>query len=280
MDYLLPDDMIEAKPPAADSDRQHGVASPNSFDLQHLPETEGTANACTVADGFDIVKASKSGEPVDAEQTAALKSEMSGCRRDLRTATKQKGKSRQTYHRALGRSHLIATTALQSPGALVALARKRKIPTTKASWKNPMLVVLKMIEPEMDDKSASMCARALNYCSAAGVPPDEVADFLAQHGVVALAHEEAKRQKLRRGGSSEKPPALDPLEALRQDRKPVALSTDHELEGMPEKDGEMGLMLIGRQEGLVVGWAVDADEKAIAATIRRILMRRAGGGSG
>jgi hypothetical protein len=256
------------------------VTSPDSFDLQKLPEAEETAKICTDADTFDIATACKAVIKVDAEQTASLKAELSGCGRDLRTAAKQKAKSRETHNLALARSHLIATTALQAPGPLIALAKKRKIPTTKASWKNPYLVVLKIIDPQMDDKTASMCARALSYVSAARVPPENVAAFIAKHGVVALAREEAKRQKLRRGGGTEKPPAEDPLEALRQERTPVPLSAERDIEGLPEKEGDIGLMLIGRQDGLIVGWAVDADEKAIAATIRRILKRRAAGKSG
>src|SRR3546814_2137759 len=43
----------------------------------------------------------------------------------------------------------------------------------------------------------------------------------------------------------------------------LPLSIKPDLEGMPEKNGEMGLMLIGHQNGQAVAWAVDADEKAI-----------------
>jgi hypothetical protein len=150
---------------------------------------------------------------------------------------------------------------------------KKKIPTTKASWKNPHLVLLKLINPSLDDKTASQCARALNFVSAAGVPADKVATFIAEHGVVALARAEAERQKVRRGGGAEKPPAEDPLKAFRRELTPVALPAEIDLEEMPVNEGDLGLMIIGRQEGRVVGWAVDGDEKAIVATVRRVLKR-------
>src|SRR3546814_5145992 len=119
-------------------------------------DAEEAAKNFTDADNFDIATACKAVIKVDIKQTAALKAELSGCGRDLRTAAKQRAKSRETYHLALARSHLTATTAIQAPGPLIALARKRKIPTTKASWKNPDLVVLKIIDPQMDDKTASI----------------------------------------------------------------------------------------------------------------------------
>lgn len=159
-------------------------------------------------------------------------------------------------------------------GVAVALAKEREIPTTKASWKNPMLVVLKLIDPEMDDKSASMCARALNYVSAAEVPPDKVADFLAEHGVVALAREEAKRQKLRKGGA-EKAPAEDPVDVLRREATAVPLPATLDLVGLPENDGEVALMIVGRQDGKLVVWAVDADDTGTTSAIRRVLKRKA-----
>lgn len=275
MDHLLPDDIYEAKP--AGKDGQHRVTSPDSFDLQKLLEAEEAAKTCTDADKFDIATACKAVVKVDVKQTAALKAELSGCGRDLRTAAKQKAKSRETYHLALARSHLIATTALQAPGPLIELAKKRKIPTTKASWKNPYLVVLKIIDPQMDDKTASMCARALNYISAANVPPDRVEDFIAQHGVVALAREEAKRQKLRRGGSSEKPPPVDPLDVLRRDATAVPMPGSLELDGLPQEDGKVALVIVSREEGKLVAWAADADNKSAIAAARRVLKRKMAG---
>lgn len=252
---------------------QKATTSVSGFDPRQLPGFEETAAVSTTADTFDIAAAAEASKDVDAEKTAGLKSELAGCGRDLRSAKKQETKSRENYYRALARAHLAGTTAFNASEVLVALAKKKKIPTTKATWKSPHLILLKLIDPKLDDKTASMCARALNYVAAAGVPSDKVADFLGQHGVVALAREEAKRQKLRKGGGAEKPPAEDPLEALRRERTPVPLPAEFNIEGIPENEGNIGLMIIGRSKGQVVGWAVDEDEKTIVATVRRVLKR-------
>lgn len=274
MDHVTKATAAAASPVTIVDDQQDGGAPSIVLNLQSLPKCEDVAKISTAADDFDIAAATKAAEGVDIRMSADLKVQLSACGRALRTAARQKTKSRMTYHRALGRCYLIGTTALQSPGALVALAKKRKVPTTKASWKNPHLVLLKVIDPKMDDKSASMCARALNYCSAVGVPAEQVADFLAEHGVVALAREEAKRQQLRRGDGSEKPAAEDPVDVLRQNAAAVLLPGPLELEGLPQEDGEVALMIVGRQEGELVAWAVDADEKSVVAAARRVLKRK------
>lgn len=88
-----------------------------------------------------------------------------------------------------------------------------------------------------------------------------------------MARAEAERQKLRKGGGTEKPPPEDPVEALCREQAPVPLPAELKIEGLPENDGDTALMFIGRQEGRVVAWAVDRDEKAVAASVRRVLKR-------
>jgi|GEM_PF-5136119 len=252
---------------------QKATAGASDFDPRQLPGAEETAAAATAADNFDIAAAAEAAENVDSEESAALKRELQSCNRALKSAKRQERKSRENQYLALAKTWLIGTTALQSPQVLVALAKKRKIPTTKASWKNPHIVLLKLVDPSIDDKTASTYARALNYISAADVPPDKVADFIAAHGIVALAKAETARQKERKGGGVQKPPSEDPVEALCREHAPVPLPPELNIEGLPEKDGETALMLIGRQEGRIVAWGVDGDEKAVVATVRRIVKR-------
>lgn len=53
----------------------------------------------------------------------------------------------------------------------------------------------------------------------------------------------------------------------------LVMPAEVDLEGLPVNEGDLGLMIIGRREGQVLAWAVDRDEKAVAASIRRILKR-------
>ncbi len=266
---IIPDEAAAVA--ALNKEMADSIAEAEESEGIPLPDLASAAATETSADAFDIGAAAKLAEDVDPAETAKLKQELSGCGSALRSAKKQERKSRDNYHLALAHAHLVGTAALQSPAALVALAKKKKIPTTKASWKNPHLVLLKLIDPTVDDKTASMCARALNYVSAAGVPPDQAASFIGRHGVVALAREEAKRQKLRKSGGDKEPLAEDPLTALRREASPVPFPTGFDVEGMPQNDGEASLMIVDRRDGKLFAWAVDADEKSISAAARRVL---------
>lgn len=252
---------------------QKATTGVSGFDPEHLPGPEETAAVSTAADTFDIAAAAAAAEDIGPEESAALNRELQSCNRALKSAKRQERKSRENQYLALARIWLIGSTALQDPRVPVALAKKKKVPTTRASWKNPHIVLLKLIDPSIDDKTASTYARALNYISAAGVPPDKVANFIAEHGVVALAKAEAARQKQRKGGGAEKPPPEDPLETLCREQTLVPLPVEFTVEGLPVNEGDFALMIIGRQEGRVVALGVDRDEKAVVATVRRILKR-------
>lgn len=129
---------------------------------------------------------------------------------------------------------------------------------------------MKLTDPKMDDETASLYGRAINFLAANKVPPDKVEGVVAQHGVVALAKQEAERQKLRRDGG-EKPPPEDPVVALRREASAVPLPAAFEIGGLPKNDGEAAPLVMGRQEGKLIAWAVDADEKSTSAAARRAL---------
>lgn len=273
MDHLNIHTDRSSTPANLEEEIQKATAGVSGCDPQQLPGIEETAAVSTAADNFDISAAAAAAENVEANESDALKHALQSCNRALKIANRQERKSREIQYLALARIWVIGSTALQDPRVLVALAKKKKVPTTKASWKNPHIVLLKLIDPSIDDKTASTYARALNFISAAGVPPDKVADFIASHGVVALAKAEAARQKQRKGGGAEKSPPEDPLEAICREQTPVPLPAEISLDGMPVNEGDFALMIIGRREGRVVAWAADRDEKGVAASVRRVLKR-------
>src|SRR3546814_13258440 len=97
MDHLLPDDIDDAKPTATGEARPHDLASPDTFDVKSLPECDQSAKNSTAADVFDIEAASKAAEDIDISMTSDLTKELTGCRKDFRTAASQKTTSLKSY---------------------------------------------------------------------------------------------------------------------------------------------------------------------------------------
>jgi len=236
-----------------------------------LQDITSTAEVNTHADAFDITAAAELADDVNADDAEALRKELADCGSKFRGVRNAEAKGREALHRAIAQGYAASVGAFQKPEVLVAIAKRNKIPATKASWKNPSLIIMKVMDSKMDDKTASLYGRAINCLAANKVPPDKAEAVIARHGVVALAKQEAERQKLRRGGGSGKPPPEDPVAALRREASAVPLPAAFEIGGLPKKDGEAALLVIGRQEGKLIAWAVDADEKSTAAAARRVL---------
>jgi hypothetical protein len=75
---------------------QNATAGDSGFEPRHLPGPEETAATATVADTFDIAVAVKAATDVDPEESAALKRELQGCGRALKSAKRRRRRVART----------------------------------------------------------------------------------------------------------------------------------------------------------------------------------------
>lgn len=229
------------------------------------------ASIITFAEGFDLDAAKKAAADVEAGQTADLSAAITASGKVLQRSSAQAKSSRQTLYKGLSQVLQVGQMAYKHPEFLIALAAKeaarKKIKTTAASWRAPFLVLIKLAHPELDDKTASLYGRVLNYIAALGLSGEAAERYLAKHGVGALAAEEAKRQKARKQDKEATPPE-DPIEVFCQNRTPAPLPEALRPADMG-KGIKLALMIVGEHEGQWVAWDIDTDEKRTLATIRQ-----------
>lgn len=257
-------------------DTNHDPDAPASVPTAaEIGDATALASVRTFAETVDIKRATKAATKVAPGQTKALAGAVKASGKSLKDSKTQEQSSHNSLHEGLAKILSAGQMAYEHPEVLIALAAKeavkKKITITAASWRAPFLVLIKLARPDIDDKTASCWGRALNYIAALGLSGEDAEGMLKTHGVTALAAAEAKRKKARKEGKPATPPE-DPMEVLRRRGTAVPLPASFELEDLPVED-QVAVMIIGRHEGQLVAWAVDADEKGTAAAIRRVLKR-------
>jgi hypothetical protein len=229
----------------------------------------------TFAEGFDLDAAKKAAADVEADQTTALSEAITASGKILRRSSTQEKTSRKTLYKGLSQILEVGQLAYEQPEFMIALAAteaaKKKIKTTAASWRAPFLILIKLAHPELDDKTASLYGRVLNYIAALGLSGEPAELFLAKHGIGALAAEEAKRQKARKQGT-EATPAEDPVEVFCRGRTPAPLP-EALRPAEPGKGTKLALMIVGDHRGQFVAWDLDTHEKRTLVAVRQAAKR-------
>jgi hypothetical protein len=140
------------------------------------------------------------------------------------------------------------------------------ITTTRATWKSPCLVLVKLAMPDLDTKTASQRARALNYCAAAGLTAEQTRDAVRKHGVVDLAKREARRQKARKGDTGVQT-HNDVVAAFVGKRRAI------DIEEVDLGDREVALLIVGRNGDQNVVYDLDDNDRRMMEALRGALKR-------
>lgn len=268
METSMQNAVSTATTPAEEDRRDQEPSTDNTG--ADLTEGGDLATIVTVGEAADFATAITMAIGSDDERVVDLAARLLAGGKAVESALRREQKSRDAIYRGLVQVRAAADSAYETPEVLVATAKAAGLKPTKASWASAYLMPLKLALPQLPAKIASDYAKALNYTTAAGIEDDKLEAFIREHGIVALAREETKRQRAKKG-TPQKPPQ-DPVELLQGEQTPVELSTTLKPDEMP-KEGQLALLVMSMREGAPVAWGIDTDEKAVAAAARRLLKR-------
>jgi hypothetical protein len=215
---------------------------------------------------FDPKVGEEGADGVSAGDVHSVLDEFKRVQKVMQDADQLNDRSRESLADGMAKVYEQQQALYDNPALLMACVKAADLKTTKATWKSGSLVVVKLALPDLDAKTASQRARALNFCAAAGLTADQVREAFRESGVVELAKLEARRQKALKGEAG--PQSDDDVIAqFVAERRPVPIDK------VDLGERELAQLIVGRKGDEIVAYELDDNDRRLMAAVRGALKR-------
>lgn len=258
-----PSSFKPTKTKAESAPTKESSSSPSDVTNEAPPLPEPASLAQSTGAQVDWDTARQAAESVTSKMLTETGAQLTRVGKAFGEATDLEGRSHQSLVAALIGLFEVSVDLLKAPGVVCALAHQRQLKLTKATLASASLPVVKLSVPDLDPKTQSLYANAVNFALACEYDAAGFRTALEAHGVKSLAKHEAARKRAAAGEPAQ-PTDEALVESFRNGRDTVLV------EGIDIPEGvEMALAIVGWMNGEVHLFAIDDDPKRLLAAIRK-----------